>query len=83
MSCVDLPSNAVLARLRWRSRASWTPLSTVEILVEPDVSLTGSVLAIVMLASMDYLPKIFSKGRSGPNVTVGLWTIAYPANWYR
>jgi hypothetical protein len=61
MSCTNLRSNALIARLRWRSRSWWRPLSTVEVVVEPKVALTEPILALVMLASVDYLPQILSR----------------------
>lgn len=65
MSCINLRSNALIARLRWRSRGWWRPLSTVEVVVEPKVELTESVVALVMLASVDCLPQFFNHGGGG------------------
>jgi hypothetical protein len=66
MSCTNMRSNTLIARLRWRSRSWWRPLSTVEVVVEPKVALTESIVGLVMLASIDFLPQILARpGGSG------------------
>ncbi len=60
MSCTSLRTNTVIARIRWRSRSWWRPLSTIEIMVTPKFAMTESVVALLMLASVDYLPQCFN-----------------------
>jgi hypothetical protein len=61
MSCVDMHSEFVFARLRWSSRSWMRPLSQVEVIVAPNVPLTDSIVAVVMFASVDYLPQFFPR----------------------
>jgi hypothetical protein len=37
------------------------PLSQVEVIVAPNVPLTDSIVAVVMFASVDYLPQFFPR----------------------
>ena len=61
MSCGDMHSEFVFARLRWSSRSWMRPLSQVEVIVAPNVPLTDSIVAVVMFASVDYLPQFFPR----------------------
>ena len=65
MSCINMRSNAVIARFRWRSRGWWRPLSTVEVVVESEIDLTEPIVGLVMLASVDFLPQFFNHGGGG------------------
>jgi hypothetical protein len=66
LSCIDMRSNLPMARLRWRSRSWWRSLSTIEVLVEPPLVMTDPVVALVLLASVDFLPQAFGTQWSGP-----------------